>query len=225
MILAIETATPVCSVAIETGAGRIFEKRIEGKGVHSEYTFTFIRELLERAGTEVPGLEAVVFSKGPGSYTGLRIGAGAIQGLLFNRAVPFYTFPTLLGYAAGVLDNQKSRTVHAVIDARRNHLYHQKVEIKSPGDFTVSHAKVEEIENLEKEIQPGDVLVGTGWERLSVNDPGKVKFLGSEGISAKNLIEAWRQPALKSFFKKEKIEQFEPDYLTMAQINNSPIQG
>ncbi|MEX0905692.1 MAG: tRNA (adenosine(37)-N6)-threonylcarbamoyltransferase complex dimerization subunit type 1 TsaB [Balneolaceae bacterium] len=225
MILAVETATPVCSVAIETGARRIFEKRIEGKGVHSEYTFTYIRELLERANIDVTELEAVLFSKGPGSYTGLRIGAAAIQGLLFKRDVPFYSFPTLLSFAAGILRNQKKGTIHSVIDARREHLYRQKIEIESSGKFSTTTAEIEEISAIEKDIRPGDHLVGTGWERLNINDPGKVSFSGSEAISAKNLIEAWRREFMKNYFKKEKIEQFEPDYLTMAQVNNSPISG
>lgn len=225
MILAIETATPVCSVAIETDARRIIEKRIEGKGVHSEYTFSFINELLDRTNTDVSDLEAVLFSKGPGSYTGLRIGAAATQGLLFSRDVPFYTYPTLLSYAAGVVEKQRSGTIHSVIDARREHLYRQKIEVQSPGNYSVSSAAVEKITDIEKDIHPGDIVTGTGWNRLTLKDSKRITFMGTGGISAKSLISAWYDVELKTWFENENVEQFEPDYLTMSQINNSEIRG
>src|SRR5690625_6445583 len=77
MIIAIETATSVCSVAAGKNGKTILEKRVEGKGVHSTYTFSFLKEILERYQYRVEDLEAILFSNGPGSYTGLRIGASA----------------------------------------------------------------------------------------------------------------------------------------------------
>src|SRR5690625_460700 len=78
MIIAIETATSVCSVAAGKNGKTILEKRVEGKGVHSTYTFSFLKEILERYQYRVEDLEAILFSNGPGSYTGLRIGAGTV---------------------------------------------------------------------------------------------------------------------------------------------------
>lgn len=301
MILAIETATPVCSVALGLDNGRVVEKRIEGRGVHSERTFTFIQELLERHNLNVDDLTVVLFSNGPGSYTGLRIGAAAIKGLLFRREIPLYTLCTLTSYAVPFL-NRSPVVIHSVIDARREHLYHRKSEIRSVGqvdqsnptdadinkmektgqsgepdqsviknkkpenidqtgdtnqsdtinkksekgiqlgeaihsdpvikkqvneaqavEILQSNPVVTEIKKLEKEIQPGEIVAGTGWDRISHSERDKIEWSGSERISATNLIYAWKNDLMKPLFKKQDVEKFEPDYLTMSQLNNSSI--
>lgn len=222
MILAIETSTPVCSVALGKGRRSVIEKRIEGRSVHSERTFEFIKELLDRHDLKVKDLDAVLFSNGPGSYTGLRIGASAIKGLLFQQDVQLYTLPTLLSFAIPLLEKNPP-AVHAVIDARREHLYHQKVKRSLDEGVEVSEAKVVEIEKLQEKIKKGDVVVGTGWERLEVKNREEITWFGTEAISAKNLIWGWNHPELKTKFEKADVESFEPEYLTMSQVNNTEV--
>lgn len=221
-ILSIETSTPVCSVALQTGDGRIREKRVEGRGVHSEYTVQFIDELLERAGLTVTDLDAVLFSNGPGSYTGLRIGAALIKGLLFKKDVTLKVFPTLLSFTAGILEKNPEITIHAVIDARRDHLYYQRV-IAGAADIT--EPEVAELEKIAGRIGKNQVVVGTGWNRLEIDDRERVRWIGTEGVSAVNLNHAWHHPVLRKYFKDADVEDFEPEYLTMSQINNSSIEG
>lgn len=223
MILAIETSTPVCSIALEVAGGRIWEKRIEGHGVHSERTFTFIEELLDRASATIEDLDAVLFSGGPGSYTGLRIGASAVKGILFGRDISFFTFPTLFSFAAGVDLDERSRTIFSVIDARRQHLYVQKLKWNGAELKPFGEPKVAEISEIEAQLSHGDTIIGTGWERLDIENELQITTLGSEGISANNLIKAWNQPYLKTHFKKTDAKLFEPNYLNMAQINNSNL--
>ncbi len=223
MILAIETSTPVCSVALGKGRRSVIEKRMEGKAVHSERTFEFIKVLLERHSLKVNDLDVVLYSNGPGSYTGLRIGASAIKGLLFRQQVPFYTLPTLLSFAVPLL-KKPPVTVHSVIDARRRHLYHQKIKRGLDREIEVSEAKVVEIEKLQDQIKKGDVIVGTGWERLEIENRHEMKWFGPEAVSAKNLVLAWNEPKLKKYFKQEDVESFEPEYLTLSQVNNSEIK-
>lgn len=223
-VLAIETATPVCSVALLKPDGRIIEKRTEGTGVHSEKTFIFISELLEASGLSAGELDAVIFSNGPGSYTGLRIGAAAVKGLLFGTNIPLFLFPSLLSYAAGLEPekNHASQTIHAVIDARRNHLYVQQVS----GDLEeVGKPGVTELGEIKKGLKEGDVVIGTGWERLNIEPDGKIRTVGTEGISAKSLLTAFGNKRLKSYFGKADPRSFEPDYLTLSQVNNSQIRG
>lgn len=220
MILAIETSTPVCSVALGKGKRSIVEKRMEGRSVHSERTFEFIKELLDRHSLKVADLDAVLFSNGPGSYTGLRIGASAIKGLLFQQDVPLYTLPTLLSFAIPFL-TENPPAIHAVIDARRQHLYHQKVKKSLDDEIEVSKASVVEIEKLERQILKGDVVVGTGWERLEIENRGEMTWHGTEAISAKNLVLGWNHPELKKYFKKADVESFEPEYLTVSQVNDT----
>lgn len=222
MILAIETSTPVCSVALGKGSRSIIEKRMEGRSVHSERTFEFIKELLDRHELKVKDLDAVLFSNGPGSYTGLRIGASAIKGLLFQQDVPLYTLPTLLSFSIPFLEKNPP-AIHAVIDARRQHLYHQKVKRSLDEGIEVSEAKVVEIEKLQKQIKKGDVVVGTGWDRLEVESRAEINWFGTEAISAKNLVLGWNHPELKKYFKKADVESFEPEYLTLSQVNDTEV--
>lgn len=221
-ILAIETSTPVCSVALQTEDGRVTEKRMEGRGVHSEYTVQFIEELLDRAGLEVENLEMVLFSNGPGSYTGLRIGAALLKGLLFRKNVSLKVFPTLISFAAGSVESPPGSSIHAVIDARRNHLYHQRVSAECT---TVTDPEIVELDELAGRIGKGEIVVGTGWERLEIDDREKIRWIGREGISAVGLIRSWNHPILKKYFRNADVADFEPDYLSMSQINNSTIEG
>jgi len=222
MILAIETSTPVCSVALATNPLSVTEERIEGKGVHSEYTFTFIRELLDRHNAGISDLEAVLFSNGPGSYTGLRIGAAAIKGLLFRQQVPLFTLQTLLSFAVPYIDAPPG-IIHSVIDARREHLYYQKVEKTQGGLLRITNPAVRKIDDLEQEINDLEIITGTGWDRLSPEIREGIRCHGTEAITAKNLILGWYHPLVKSHLEKADVERFEPDYLTMSQLNNTSV--
>lgn len=221
MILAIETSTPVCSVSLMASARGAWEKRIEGRGVHSERLFTFTDELLDRAGAGIADLEAILFSRGPGSYTGLRIGASAIKGFLYGREIPLYTFPTLLSFAAGLKLDSKPRDVFAVIDARRTHLYSQRFHWNGSKLTSESDASVNELSAIKKELTDESVIVGTGWNRVDLEQDSKIETHGTEAISATNLITAWKNEDLKPHFKREDPKLFDPDYLELAQINNS----
>lgn len=222
MILAIETSTPVCSVALGKGQRSIVEKRMEGRSVHSERTFEFIKELLERHSLNVSDLDAVLFSNGPGSYTGLRIGASAIKGLLFQQEVSLYTLPTLLSFAIPLL-NKNYPTIHSVIDARRQHLYYQKVKMNIDKKVEMTDPKVIELEKIQGEIKKGDVVVGTGWDRLEVENRDEITWFGTEAISAKNLVLGWNHSELKKHFQKADVESFEPEYLTLSQVNDTDV--
>lgn len=221
MILAIETSTPVCSVALMASAREVWEKRIEGRGVHSEKLFTFTDELLNRAGIGVADLDAILFSRGPGSYTGLRIGASAIKGLVYGRDIPLYTFPTLFSFAAGLQLDSQPRDIFAVIDARRTHLYVQRFSWNGSKLTRSGEASVEELSTIKEELTDESVIVGTGWHRLELGQDSNIKTYGTESISATNLITAWNNEDLKTHFKKEDPKLFDPDYLELAQLNNS----
>lgn len=223
MILGIETSTEVCSVALGNGGRCIAEKRIEGRGVHSEYTFTFLKELTDRYKIKPVDFEAVLFSNGPGSYTGLRIGAGAIKGFLFGRDVPFYTLPTLVSFSVPFLDDG-SKEIHAVIDARREHLYHQKISVKNEGRVIVEQPSVKEVSEIAGMINSGAWVIGTGWERFRIEESQNLHTYGREAISAKSLVNGWYHSEIKKLFKATNPERFEPNYLTIAQVNNSEIK-
>ncbi len=219
IILSIETATPVCSVAICNTDGVINEKKIKGAGVHSDNTFLFIQKLMDEHSIKTEDLEAVLFSHGPGSYTGLRIGASAIKGLLFKQKVPLYSLSSLTSFASPFLLNEP-QTVHAVIDARREHLYYQKCVKTSENELEISKESIVKISEIEMNIKRGDIVTGTGLQRITNPHKTDDTWFDEERISAKNLIIAWNDSTLHRLFKKRDVEFFEPQYLTMSQLNS-----
>lgn len=221
-IIAIETATPICSVAIGTAKGVVDEKKIKGPGVHSDNTFLFIQSLMEEYSIHTEDLETVLFSHGPGSYTGLRIGASAIKGLLFNQKVPLYSVSSLTSFAAPFL-LKEPQTVHAVIDARREHLYYQKI-VKTIGNkLEISEVSILKITDIESNIKRGDIVTGTGLHRITHPHKTDVTWVDEDKISAKNLILAWNDSTLHCQFKEKSVEFFEPEYLTMSQLKTHQI--
>lgn len=214
MILAIETSTEVCSVAFRLASGDVVEKRRVGRGVHSEQLFLFIDELMHEEGLKTDAIEAVLLSRGPGQYTGLRIGAAAVKGLLFGRDRPFWTIGTLEGFAVGAVPTiGESGRIHAVLDARREHLYHQTLIIeKGVPDF--GKASIRKISEVEQVLEEGDHLIGTGMERLSIFGTDAYTFHLPERITAANLIRAWENSLFRSYFREEDPVRFEPEYLS-----------
>jgi tRNA threonylcarbamoyl adenosine modification protein YeaZ len=218
MLLALETATKVCSVAFANAKNEVFEKRIEKRGTHSEQLFLFIEELKNNHGFEIPQLDAVLVSEGPGSYTGLRISASAVKGLLFQSQVPLIAINTLASFAMSVVNEMSSaNTIHSVIDARRVHVYHQQFGASDGFITTDDEVEVVPIEAFQKMVRKDDIIVGTGLNRLDEEVLDKTVCFGPEKISAKSLISLY-QLGLGAFCDKADPEGFEPKYYTSNQV-------
>ena len=128
MILCLETATPVCSVALNESCCTIALRETEGQNAHSEKTTNFIREVMEVAHIEYSQLDAIAVSKGPGSYTGLRIGVSTAKGICYAADLPLMAIDTLEAMAYGMkakLGNQidENDLLIPMIDARRMEVY------------------------------------------------------------------------------------------------------
>jgi tRNA threonylcarbamoyl adenosine modification protein YeaZ len=220
MILALETATKVCSVAFCDDSGSVFEERVEQRGTHSEQLFLFIEALQEKYGFAIPDLDAVLVSEGPGSYTGLRISASAVKGLLFQAEVPLYGINTLASFATGAMESSISaETIHSVIDARRVHLYHQKFTVSEDKLRTDDDVEVIPIKALEAMVRRGDIIIGTGLDRIDKTVRGKAQTLGTGKITAKSLISIYKKDQT-DFVKKVDPESFEPKYYTSSQVDS-----
>src|SRR5688572_14300419 len=101
LILNIETATTVCSVALARN-GALHNLREENKGyTHSENLTAFIDEMMKESGIGYPQLDAVAVSSGPGSYTGLRIGISSAKGFCLALDKPLIAVSTLKSMAYG----------------------------------------------------------------------------------------------------------------------------
>ncbi len=104
LLLCIETATTVCSVAVAGDGAPLSLKETSDKNSHSAVITLFIAEVLESAGVELPALDGIAVSKGPGSYTGLRIGVATAKGLCYSLDKPLIAVNTLQAMAAGMRD-------------------------------------------------------------------------------------------------------------------------
>ena len=128
MILCLETATPICSVALNDGCKTMALRECKGQNAHSEKITLFIKEVMEEVGIGYDQLDAVAVSKGPGSYTGLRIGVSTAKGVCYAAGLPLMAVDTLHAMACGMRDRlgaklQPGDMLVPMIDARRMEVY------------------------------------------------------------------------------------------------------
>ncbi len=156
-ILALDTSTEYCSVAISVD-GRVLE-RSEAGNRHAERILSMVDVLLVEAGLSLKQLDAIAFGRGPGSFTGLRIGAGVVQGLAFGAERAVVPVSSLAALAQGV----DAPRVLAALDARMNQVYW--------GAFTRNTEGLMEPAGEECVSSPSDVPVPAG-ERWVGAGPG-----------------------------------------------------
>ncbi|AXT57843.1 tRNA (adenosine(37)-N6)-threonylcarbamoyltransferase complex dimerization subunit type 1 TsaB [Aquimarina sp. MMG015] len=121
-ILCLETSTTNCSVALsKDGKVIAFKEDYDIKYSHAERLHQFITIVMKEAGIALDKLDAIAVSKGPGSYTGLRIGVSAAKGLCFGLNIPLISVSTLKGLALQV--KSMEGFVVPMLDARRMEVY------------------------------------------------------------------------------------------------------
>jgi tRNA threonylcarbamoyladenosine biosynthesis protein TsaB len=116
-LLALDTATEACSVAVVVDGE--YHEHFELGRRHSEGILVMVEAVLADAGLALTQLDAIAFGRGPGLFTGLRIGAGVTQGLAFAAGLPVVPVSSLAALAQGAGDPR----VLAAIDARMNQVY------------------------------------------------------------------------------------------------------
>ncbi|MCH4821926.1 tRNA (adenosine(37)-N6)-threonylcarbamoyltransferase complex dimerization subunit type 1 TsaB [Gramella lutea] len=122
LILCLETATTNCSVGIAKDGKLISLKEDNSKNYsHAEKLHVFIDQALDEVGISTTNLDAVAISKGPGSYTGLRIGVSAAKGLCYSLGIPLISIPTLDLLATKL--NDEEGVFVSMLDARRMEVY------------------------------------------------------------------------------------------------------
>lgn len=127
LILNFDTSTPICSVALSQDDHVIsLRENDEGKN-HALLITLFIDEVLKEAGKKPGDLDAIAVSKGPGSYTGLRIGVSTAKGMAYALSIPVIALSTLKIMAAGYRSEKNSffenDLLCPMIDARRMEVY------------------------------------------------------------------------------------------------------
>ena len=143
-ILNIETATKNCSVSLSKNGEIIAlrEKAEEGFS-HAEKLHHFINEVCEESAISLQDLNAIAVSKGPGSYTGLRIGVSSAKGLAYSLDIPLISIDTLASFASKALVDEG--LIIPMIDARRMEVY-----------SAVYNKKHKEVRGVEAQILTSD---------------------------------------------------------------------
>jgi tRNA threonylcarbamoyladenosine biosynthesis protein TsaB len=146
LILNIETATKNCSVSLaESGKVIAIKELNDGNYSHAEKLHVFIDEVLKTSKKSMADIDAVAVSKGPGSYTGLRIGVSSAKGLCYALNIPLISIDTLeslssqlsieSGFVVPMLDARRMEVYSAVFDAKNNLVREIEAQILNEDSF------------------------------------------------------------------------------------------
>ena len=213
LILSLETATDACSVAIHKDGRIIIDFNLFLEKAHSSSLANLVDKAFESAGLKKTEIDAVAVSKGPGSYTGLRIGTSLAKGICFGLDKPLIAVNTLEAMAWQAHSLYTNTILCPMIDARRMEVYHL---LKAP-DFST----IQETTNLVVDEKSFADLLDKNLICFFGNGAAKCKqVLGhhSNAIFADNLqASAWSvgELANKKFIEQdfEDLAYFEPFYL------------
>jgi tRNA threonylcarbamoyladenosine biosynthesis protein TsaB len=131
-ILAIETATEACSAAL-LDDGAILERFEVAPQGHARLILPMLESLLAEAGLALGQLDALAFGRGPGSFTGVRIATGVVQGIAFGADLPVVPVSSLAAMAQGLADGEAAQRILCAFDARMGQVYWGAYEIEADG--------------------------------------------------------------------------------------------
>lgn len=213
-ILQIETATSVCSAALSVNGETIALKELAAQNIHAANLTLFIQDVMQQAGITYETLDAIAVSKGPGSYTGLRIGVSTAKGLCFALDKPLIGINTLEMMAQGFLNSTPVYTglVCPMIDARRMEVF-TALYTNSLQEVLPVSAKIIEENSYQQELaQQPITFIGDGAAKckeaiISANAAFSDVNFNSAASMSRLAFEAF------SHSDFEDVAYFEPYYL------------
>ena len=222
LILNLDTSTQICSVALSQEGKLLGLMESQEDRSHASLLAVFIKTLLEENTKSISDLNAVAVSKGPGSYTGLRIGVSTAKGLAYASGIPLISVDTLTSLAETVRNGMQlkygtphlsgGRYLCPMIDARRMEVY--TALFSASGDMVEPIvARIIQEDSFKDTLEQNQVVFfgnGSAKCRNIISHPNAI-FLDGIETSAGNMIQmaesAWQQK------KFEDLAYFEPFYL------------
>ena len=163
-LLAIETATETCSVALSVN-GTVIDRYRHAPRLHAELLLPWVQELLAEAGLDFSSLDAIAVSRGPGSFTSLRIGIGIVQGLAWASDLPVIPVSSLAATAQSAASEGIDSALVA-LDARMNEVFTGRFRLDDDGIMKAVNAeKVCAPEDVGLPVDPGVFGIGIGFDR------------------------------------------------------------
>ena len=215
-IILIETSTSLCSVALAEGGAITAYRESSAPKAHASLTAVFVQEVLEERGLKLSDCDAVCVSKGPGSYTGLRVGVSTAKGLCFGSGKPLLavgTLDTLVAQAQEEMPSLDPRFIIPMIDARRMEVYSAVFEpAKSEAQITETTPTIVDENSFAEYLEQGSVLfIGDGAGKCA----DVIKHPNAHFCQCNPKASAMLQPAMIAYKEKrfEDVAYFEPFYL------------
>ena len=219
-ILHIETATPICSVALSQGPDLLVYRDMQEGMNHTAMLTPMIEELLKSISIRPSDLGAISVSSGPGSYTGLRVGSSTAKAMAYSLNIPILAVPTLAALAsAAFLANPDIDLALPMIDARRKEVYAALFDRAGQELWPASSVILEE--KFFSDVLPqAGIIVGCGDGSLKIGDlaglAGNFRVEQEILCSARHLVApAW------DLFQQGKVREalhFVPYYLKPPNI-------
>lgn len=212
LILSIESATKNCSVSLARDGELIAIKELcEEKFSHAEKLHSFVLDVISDSGHELTNLDAVAVSKGPGSYTGLRIGVSTAKGLCYALDKPLISVPTLESLARQ-FEPVGNELIIPLLDARRMEVY-SAVFDSGYSQIRETRAEVIEADSFDEYLGRSKVcFLGDGAEktRSVIQHPNAV-FIAKRFPSSREMTQLAEMKYREQSF--EDLAYFEPFYL------------
>ena len=217
-ILLIETSTALCSVALAQDGVVTSYRESSAPKAHASLTAVFIQEMLAERGLTLSDCDAVCVSKGPGSYTGLRVGVSTAKGLCFGSGKPLLavgTLDTLVAQANSVISSEVEKSkpfryIIPMIDARRMEVYTAVFE--NGAQITETAPKIIDETSYAEYLEQGPCLfIGDGAGKCA----DVIKHPNAQFCQCWPKASAMLEPAMAAYKEKrfEDVAYFEPFYL------------
>ena len=167
-ILALDTCTEFCSAAL-LYQGEVFESFEMTQRGHSELILGMLDNVLAQAGVGISVIDALAFGRGPGSFTGVRIGVGVAQGIAFARDIPVIPVSSLAAVAQGAADELDIDYLAVAMDARMGEIYCASYQREKGLVKRVDDERVCPPQDFSPALLPDLSVIwngiGTGWRQ------------------------------------------------------------
>ena len=220
-IILIETSTSLCSTALAENGVIVAYRESSAPKAHASLTAVFIQEMLQERGLTIADCDAVCISKGPGSYTGLRVGVSTAKGLCFGSGKPLLavgTLDTLVAQAPSVISSKTGgqdkksayKFIIPMIDARRMEVYSAVFE--NGKQITETAPAIIDENSFSEYLEQGPcIFIGDGAGKCA----DVIKHPNAHFCQCHPNASAMLEPALQTYKEKrfEDVAYFEPFYL------------